>query len=213
MSPTAELADVVLPVTGAFEAEGLKVGFEVSQEAESMVQLRAPLVPPVGEARSDIEIIFDLATRLGLGEHFFDGDVDAGWARQLEPSGVTLRQLRDDPVGVRLPLETRHRKYAVVGGDGVPAGFDTETGRIELYVEGFLDVGQPPVPVFTEPMLSPRSRPDLAGEFPLVLTCAKALHFCETQHRQIASLRRHAPDPEVELHPDTAAGRGIAEGE
>ena len=213
MSPTAEQADIVLPVTGAFEAEGLKVGFEISQEAESLVQLRAPLVAPVGEARSDIEIIFDLATRLGLGEQFFDGDVDAGWAHQLEPSGLTLRQLRDDPAGVRLPLETRHRKYAVAGDDGVPAGFDTETGRIELYVEGFLDVGQPPVPTFTEPALSPRSRPDLADEFPLVLTCAKSLYFCETQHRQIASLRRHAPDPEVELHPDTAAGRGIAAGD
>ncbi len=42
---------------------------------------------------------------------------------------------------------------------------------------------------------------------------AKALQFCETQHRQVASLRRHVPDPEVELHPDTATGRGIAEGD
>ena len=79
-------------------------------------------------------------------------------------------------------------------------------------MEGFLDIGQPPVPTFTEPALSPRSRPDLADEFPLVLTCTKALHFCETQHRQIANLRRHVPDPQVELHPDTAAARGIAEG-
>lgn len=213
MSPTGEQADIVLPVTGAFEAEGVQIGFEVSQEAQSLVQLRAPLVPPVGEARSDVEVIFDLATRLGLGEHFFGGDVDAGWAFQLEPSGVTLQQLRDHPAGIRLPLETRHRKYAVVGDDGVPAGFDTPTGRIELYAEGLLDVDQPPVPTFTEPGLSPRSRPDLADEFPLVLTCAKVLHFCETQHRQVASLRRHAPDPEVELHPHTAAERGIAEGD
>jgi Molydopterin dinucleotide binding domain len=78
---------------------------------------------------------------------------------------------------------------------------------------GFLDVDQSPVPTFTEPALSPRSRPDLADEFPLVLTCAKSLYFCETQHRQVASLRRHVPDPEVELHPDTAAERRIAEGE
>jgi anaerobic selenocysteine-containing dehydrogenase len=213
MTPTAEQADIVLPVTGAFEAEGLMVGFEISQEAQSLVQLRAPLVPPVGEARSDIEVIFDLANRLGLGEHFFDGSVDAGWAHQLAPSGVTLQRLRADPAGVRLPLRTRHRKYASAGDDGVPAGFATPTGRIELYVEGFLDIGQPPVPTFVEPALSPRSRPDLAEEFPLVLTCTKALHFCETQHRQVASLRRHVPDPLMELHPDTAAGRGIAEGD
>jgi anaerobic selenocysteine-containing dehydrogenase len=212
MSPTAEQADIVLPVTGAFEAEGLKIGFEISQEAQSLVQLRAPLVPPVGEARPDIEIIFDLATRLGLGQHFFDGSVDAGWAHQLAPSGVTLEQLRADPAGVRVPLETRHRKYATAGPNRVPTGFATPTGRIELYAERFLDVGQPPVPTFTEPALSPRSRPDLVEEFPLVLTCTKALHFCETQHRQVASLRRHVPDPQVELHPETAAVRGIEEG-
>jgi anaerobic selenocysteine-containing dehydrogenase len=212
MSPTAEQADIVLPVTSAFEAEGLQIGFEVSQEAQSLVQLRAPLVPALGEARADIEIIFDLATRLGLDEHFFAGEVEAGWEHQLRPSGITLRQLREDPAGVRLPLETRHAKYAAAA-DGRPAGFATPTGRIELYAESFLDVGQPPVPTFTEPALSPRSRPDLADEFPLVLTCTKDLHFCETQHRQIASLRRRAPDPEVELHPDTADARGIANGD
>lgn len=213
MSPTAEQADIVLPVTGAFEAEGLKIGFEVSQEAESLVQLRPPLVPPVGEARSDIEIVFDLATRLGLGRHFFDGDVDAGWAHQLAPSGVTLEQLRQERAGVRVPLETRHRKHELTGEDGLPAGFDTPTGRIELYAEAFLDVGQPAVPTFVEPQLSPRSRPDLAPAYPLVLTCAKALQFCETQFRQVASLRRHAPEPEVELHPDAASARGVAEGD
>jgi anaerobic selenocysteine-containing dehydrogenase len=213
MSPTAEQADIVLPVTGPFEAEGLKIGFEISQEAQSLVQLRAPLVPPVGEARSDVDIIFDLATRLELDEQFFGGDKDAGWEFQLAPSDVTLEQLRANPTGVRLPLKTRYQKYAATGDDGRPAGFPTPTGRIELYVEAFLDIGQSPLPAFTEPALSPRSRPDLADEFPLVLTCNKSLHFCETQHRQIASLRRHVPDPQVELHPDTAAGRGISEGD
>ncbi|HUR22689.1 MAG TPA: molybdopterin-dependent oxidoreductase [Acidimicrobiales bacterium] len=213
MTPTAEQADLVLPVTGAFEAEGLKVGFEVSQEAQSLVQLRSPLVAPVGEARPDIEVIFDLATRLGLGEHFFGGSVDAGWERHLEPSGVTLQQLRDQPAGVRLALETSHRKYTAVDDAGVPVGFDTPTGRIELYVERFLEIGQPPVPTFTEPAFSRRSRPDLADTFPLVLTCAKSLHFCETQHHQVAALRRHVPDPQVELHPSAAAGRGITEGD
>jgi len=213
MNPTAEQADIVLPVTGAFEAEGLMIGFEISQEAQSFVQLRAPLMPPRGEARSDIQIIFDLAVRLGLGEHFFAGSVDAGWEHQLAPSGVTLQQLRDDPGGVRLPLVTLHRKYAVPGDNGRPAGFDTPTGCIELFVENFAEIGQPPVPTFTEPALSPRSRPDLADKFPLVLTGSKSLHYCESQHRQVAGLRRHVPDPQVEVHPDTAAALGVAEGD
>jgi anaerobic selenocysteine-containing dehydrogenase len=212
MNPTAEQADVVLPVTSAFEAEALRIGFDVSQEAESLVQLRRPVARPRGEARSDLRIIFDLATRMGLGEHFFDGDLDAAWAYQLAPSGVTLEQLRAHPGGVRVPLATRYRKYAETH-DGAPSGFDTPSRKIELYSEELADHGYAPLPGFEEPSMSPDSRPDLAERFPLILTCAKSLHFCETQHRNVARLRGRAPDPEVEIHPETAARRGIAKGD
>ena len=212
LSPTAEQADIVLPVTNPFEAEGLKVGFEISERAQSLVQLRRPVSPPRGEARSDIQIIFALATRLGLGEHFWDGDVDAGWRHQLAPSGVTLEQLRAEPAGVSVPLTTRYQKFAELDGDR-PQGFRTATGRIELFSEELADHGYPPLPEFVEPATSPVARPDLAQRFPLVLTCAKSLWFCETQHRNVASLRKSMPDPPVELHPDTAAARGIAAGD
>jgi len=212
MNPTAELADIVLPVTSAWEAEGLAVGFGVSQDAASLIQLRRPVAPRRGEARSDLEIIFALAKRLGLGEHFFDGDLEAGLRHVLEPTGVTLEQLREQPEGVRLPLVTRHRKFARQE-DGGAAGFRTPTGRIELYSEAFAAIGQSALPVYEEPSISPISRPDLIDEYPLVLTSAKSLHFCETQHRQIARLRSRVPDPEVDIHPDAAAARGIGKGD
>lgn len=206
MTPTAELADIVLPVTTPFESEALKIGFEYSQEAQSLVQLRRPLVAPVGEARSDLRIVFDLATRLGLGEHFWDGDIDAAYRHQLEPSGITLEELRAHPEGVRVPLTTKHRKY-------VDAGFATPSGKVELYSATLAEHGYPPLPTYDEPQTSPRSRPDLADRYPLVLSCAKSLFFCETQHRQVAALRKSQKDPQVELHPDTAAARGIAAGD
>ena len=126
MTPTAEIADIVLPVTTPFEAEALKVGFEYSQEAQSLVQLRQPLVEPRGETRSDLQIVFELATRLGLGEHFWDGDVEAAHRHQLAPSGLTLEELRAHPEGIRVPLTTRHRKYA-------ETGFATPSGKVEIY--------------------------------------------------------------------------------
>jgi len=212
MSPTAEQADIVLPVTSAFEAEALRIGFEINQDAQSLVQLRSPLVAPAGEARSDLRIIFALATRLGLGEQFFNGDVEAAFRHQLAPSGVTLEQLRAEPAGIRVPLSTRHRKYAELNGD-VPRGFRTRSRKIELYSEALARCGYPPLPEFAEPRISPRSRPDLAERFPLILTCAKSLWFCETQHRNVASLRGPAPDPQVEIHPETAGARGIAAGD
>jgi anaerobic selenocysteine-containing dehydrogenase len=213
MSPTAEQADIVLPAASAFETEALKIGFEVSAEAQSLVQLRTPLVPPRGESRSDLSIIFELATRLGLGEHFWDGDTEAAFRYQLAPSGVTLEQLRAAPAGVRVPLTTRHRKYAEPDEHGDPRGFRTPSRKVELYSEVLLDHGYPPLPEFAEPRISPRSRPDLAERFPLILTCAKSLWFCETQHRNVASLRASVPDPQVELHPDTARARGIGAGD
>lgn len=212
MNPTAELADIVLPVTSAFESEGLKIGFEVSQEAQSLVQLRQRVVEPQGEARSDIEIVFDLANHLGLGAHFWDGDVDAGYRYQLEPSGVSLDTLRQNPRGVRVPLQTRHRKFAEQR-NGIAQGFDTPTRKIELYSETLLAHGYPPLPAYEEPLISPLSRPELTQRYPLILTCAKNTLFCETQQRALPSLRRHAPDPEVELHPAVAAERGISPGD
>jgi anaerobic selenocysteine-containing dehydrogenase len=212
MNPTAEMADIVLPVASPFETEGLKIGFNVSQEAQSLVQLRQPLVAARGEARADIQIVFALATRLGLGRHFWDGDVDAAYRHQLQPSGIALERLRAEPAGVRVPLETRHRKFAEISG-GIARGFATPSRKIELYSETLLDHGYPPLPEFREPPMSPRSRPDLAARYPLVLTCAKSTWFCESQHRALPSLRRRAPDPEVELHPAAAHARGIRAGD
>lgn len=205
-SPTADLADIVLPVAGPFETEALRVGFEVSQRAQAHVQLRRPAAAPRGEARSDLQIVFALADRLGLGEHFWDGDIDAAWGHQLAPSGVTVDALRAEPRGISLDLHTAHRTHE----DG---GFRTPTGLVELHSQALAEHGYPALPTFVEPPLSPRSRPDLAPEFPLVLTCAKSLRYCESQHRQIAELRRAAPDPQVEVHPDTAAARGISAGD
>ena len=213
MTPTAELADVVLPVASAFEREALKIGFEISTEAQSLIQFRQAVVPPPGEARSDTEIVFDLAGRLGLAAEFWNGDIDSAYRHQLAPSGVALEALRARPEGVRVPLEVRHAKHAEPDAHGNPAGFATPSRRIELYSETFLDHGYAPLPDFVEPAIGPEKRPDLALRFPLVLTCAKPSLFCQSQHHALPSLRKRARDPKVDLHPDAARARQIAEGD
>ncbi len=212
MNPTAELADIVLPVASAFEREALKIGFEVSQDAQAWVQLRQRMVEPQGESRSDTQIVFELAKRLGLGAHFWNGDIEAAYRQQLGPSGVSLETLREQPSGVRTGQQTRYRKFAEPV-NGVPRGFNTPTRKIELYSETMLKHDYPPLPEYEEPLMGPLSRPDLAERYPLLLTCAKNTMFCESQHRALPSLRRQAPDPEVELHPAAAAERGIHAGD
>jgi anaerobic selenocysteine-containing dehydrogenase len=206
MTPTAELADVVLPAASCFEREALKIGFEISREAQEQIQLRQAVVTPPGEAMSDTDIVFGLAARLGLGSQFWDGDIDAAYRHQLAPTGVALEQLRAAPGGVRVPLRTRHHKYA-------ERGFATPSGRVELYSQTFLDHGYAPLPEFEEPKIGLAAPPDLAARFPLILTSAKSTLFCQSQHRALPSLRRRARDPEVDLHPEAAQARGIAGGD
>src|SRR6202035_5438437 len=101
MNPTAELADVVLPVASAFEREALKIGFEISEEAQSLIQLRPAVVPPPGEARPDTDIVFDLAARLGLAEQFWNGDIDAAYRHQSPRAASLWSSCVQRPVGCK----------------------------------------------------------------------------------------------------------------
>jgi anaerobic selenocysteine-containing dehydrogenase len=213
MTPTAELADIVLPVASSFERQALKIGFEVSPESQSHVQLRQAIVPPPGEARPDTNIVFDLARRLGLGAQFWNGDIDTAFRHQLAPTGVTLDELRANPRGVRVNLEVKHKKYAEFDDSSLQRGFATPSRKVELFSEVFLNHGYAPLPEFEEPPIGPVAQPDLLEHFPLVLTSAKPTLFCQTQHRALPSLRKHALDPKVELHPAAAQSRGIADGD
>jgi anaerobic selenocysteine-containing dehydrogenase len=213
MTPTAELADIVLPAAVSVERDALRIGFEINEDAQSLLQFRQKLVEPPGEARSDVDMVFDLAVRLGLGEYFWNGDVDAAYQYQLGPSGLTLEALRAAPGGLRVPLRTHHEKYTRPDKTGTPAGFATPTRKAEIYSELFLTHGYAPLPEFVEPAASPARSPPLAARFPLVLTSAKPGIFCDSQHRNIPRLRRRTPHPEVELHPEAAVSRGISAGD
>lgn len=200
LNPTAATADIVLPASSPWEIEALRLGFEISPEAQELVQLRQPIVPRQGDSRSDLWIMFQLGTRLGMGDLFFDGEVEAGWNHLLAPLGLDVETLRRHPEGVRVPLPHRHRKYR-------ETGFATETGRAELYSERLHRHGYDPVPRFVPPL-------GAADEaFPLTALSANVGWYCHSQHRGIAALRRKRPEPVAEIHPDTAAAFGIEDGD
>ena len=212
MNPTAAHADIVLPVSSAWEREGLCTDFLVDQEASAYAQLRPAVVEARGEARSDMWIAFALAERLGLGNLFWNGDRDAAYRHQLAPSGIALETLRDNPQGVRVALPVRRRKYAEPV-DGRSAGFDTPSRKVEIYAERLVDYGHAPLPDHVEPALGRNGGNDPSDAFPLVLTGGKSPHFLHSQNRNLASLRRHEPDPLVDINPETAAAHGVDAGD
>jgi anaerobic selenocysteine-containing dehydrogenase len=211
-NPTASYADLLLPAASCWESQAVWPSpppFALSDGTGTWAQYRPAVVPPVGEARPDLEIIFDLAGRLGLDEHFFAGDIEAAFNHQLAPSGLTVEQLRVHPVGVRAPGETRYRKYGETdAGTGQPRGFQTPSRRIEIYATSFVRAGYPPLPVVWEPPES-ASRVDADEEYPLALTFSRLVQFVDDEHRNIPRLRRQAREPFVEIHPVTAKSLGI----
>jgi anaerobic selenocysteine-containing dehydrogenase len=200
LNPSAQYADLVLPVASPWEREGLAAGFQLGERGSAWLQYRRPVLPPLGESRSDTDIVFDLATRLGLGAQFFGGDSRAGLRHLIAPSGVPLEELERRPEGFPLELATRYGRYR-------EDGFATPTRRLEVYSERLLAAGFAPVP---EPAPAPG-----AGNpaYPLRLTSAKSPYFCHSQHHAQPSLRRRMPEPVVELHPDLAGQHGIGEGD
>src|SRR5690625_6015103 len=108
-SPSARYADIFLPVNTPWEREGLRLGFEINQSAHERIQWRPPMVSPRGESRSDNQIVFDLACRLGMGDLFFNGKLEDAWNHQLEPLGITIELLRAQPDhSLRITTQLQH---------------------------------------------------------------------------------------------------------
>lgn len=215
-TPAARYADIFLPVNTPWEHEGIRFGFEINDDAASHVQLRPRMVAPRGQSRSDNEILFDLAGRLGMKEEFFAGSLEAGWNHMLEPLGLTVENLRSHPGGVKCEIDSRERKYSLPHHDGSSRirGFDTETGLVELYSEFLQRHGQPAVPTFLPPTEDEITRRNgTSRRFPLVLSSAKNGYYCHSQHRGLASLRKRAPDPIAEIGPGLARDRGVRDGD
>lgn len=197
LTPTAELADLVLPAAHWLEQDDV-----VNFHKLWCVLARRKLMQP-GEVRDDRAVILDLAHRLGLDQAFPWPDWDAYLAWLLEPSGLSFAEFADQGI---LLGQMRYRKYET-------EGFGTPSGRVELVSSIMEHCGRPSLPVYREPPLSPVSTPDTAMDYPLILmTGCKVLPFFHSEGRQIASLRKLRPRPLLAVHPETLAGLGIAPG-
>ena len=217
-TPSSRYADIFLPVNTPWEREGLRIGFEITQSAQEQVQWRPRMVSPRGEARSDNDIVFELACRLGMGDVFFDGQLERGWDYQLSPLGVTVSELRRHG-SMRFPLEHHDRKYArpvlmdhtYSAENPAVNGFDTETRRVELYSELLFRHGYDPLPSHPESM--PGFPGDGGEAYPFTLTSAKSGYYCHSQHRSVVSLRKRAPEPEAFINASVAQEKGIRAGD
>jgi anaerobic selenocysteine-containing dehydrogenase len=206
LTPTARLADIVLPVATWMERSSVQTFFQVSYDD---IHLQQKAVE-VDECRSDYRIINDLSKRLGIGDLMFK-DEEAICDAILEPSGMTFEEFRE--MGrVTVPYEYgKHEKSGFTN-----MGFQSlhPSKKVELYSRKLESLGFDPLPKYREPTESPVSTPDTAKEYPLILTTGrKEAVFRHTELRNIALLREIVPDFLVHINPKTAQDLGIGQGD
>jgi anaerobic selenocysteine-containing dehydrogenase len=201
MSDSAKLADLVLPACTSFERSELKF------YAEQYVIWTQPAIRPQWESRSDNEIICDLARRIAPEDSLLPKGHEACIDWILEPTKLTVEELRKYPAGfavkdVKMPPFRKYRKN----------GFSTPSRKMEFASTILKECGHDPLPKYEEPRLSPRSTPEVAQKFPLILTTGARLPmFVHSRTFRLDWTRSLRPDPMVDINPQDARDRSISQ--
>jgi thiosulfate reductase/polysulfide reductase chain A len=201
MTPSAQLADYVLPATTYLERPWLWAYSGIVGSERALPKT----VEGRYDRRDDYDIWRGLGIQLGQGPDWPWETLEHLYDYRLNPIGLTFRQFMDQGGFLNSPKE--YRRYE-------KTGFATSTGKIELYSKTLEALGYDPLPQYREPPESPYSRPDMLKEYPFILiTGGRHLPFYHSEHRQVLSMRKMHPDPIAQLHPDTAASLGIKDGD
>ena len=206
MTPTAmALADVFLPACTYAERDGIRVG-DGAQRGETINK-----VCQVGACKSDMQINLELGKRFNPEAWPWD-NVDEMFTDMLKPTDMSFEELQQVAPAYQ-PIEYYRYKTGKLRKDGQP-GFNTQTGRIELWSTFYHNAGLSPVPYFEEPTESPAATPDLYDEYPFVLTTgARNWFMFHSEHRQVPHLRAGRPWPLVQINPKAAERIGVHDGE
>ncbi len=198
LTPTAELADIVLPAATWLEMD--YIGDFWKRHGHILPRRKAI---SVGECRSDHEMLNDLGHRVGQEEYWWD-TFEGGLDYILKPMGITWQDFKKMDF---IRGDVKYQKYK-------EKGFSTPTGKFELYSTMLEKWGYDPLPQFREAPESPVSTPELYKDYPYILITGRRLPgFFHTENRQVPWLRELHRDPVVEIHPETAQKEGIEEGD
>ncbi|QWA22117.1 molybdopterin oxidoreductase family protein [Streptomyces osmaniensis] len=230
LSETAELADVVLPVTQWAEETG------TTTNLEGRVLLRRRAIAPPEGVRSDLEVMHELAARLSGeralekgfptdAEEVFEELRRASAGGPADYSGITYRRLAEEN-GVFWPCPAA-TGAADDAGDCEDASLDA--GPDDPAQDHDADAApHPGTPrLFLDRFATPDGRARFApvshraaaeepdDEYPVLLTTGRvvAQYQSGAQTRRVDELNTAAPGPFVELHPRLAARLGAADGD
>lgn len=201
-------ADIVLPATTMYEIQSYMT-------YGPTFRVREKVIEPIGEARNDFFIMAELAKRLGYG-HLYPQTEEDLLRYVLSNSGFSPEDVRSAGGTVHVAASMmQYKKWekGLLRPDG-KTGFDTPSGKFEITSTILAEHGYDPLPIYTEPLESPTSRPDLLREYPLIFNSgSRVTTDFRSQHHGIPSLLVERPEPTVSINTTDARPRGINNGD
>ena len=202
MTPTAAVADIVLPKTTTLEEEEV----DVSQTGV-YVTYTAPASTRIGEVRCDMEIAAGLIARMrdrgALTAELLP------WKDQAELNRFLIGDAEIDQAALR---KDGFVEFPYQLGNFPAQFFKTPSGKIELYSSTLANLGLDPLPDHVRPLYE-RAKPASSADFPLVLqTGQREKTYHHSRFREQGWARKVSPDPTIRIHPVTAAKLGLADG-
>jgi anaerobic selenocysteine-containing dehydrogenase len=197
---TADYADVLLPATTQLEHEDVHRAY-----GHTYVMYNARSIEPLGEALPNTEIFRRIAARMGLTDPALRDSDEELMRQAVRNMPFTFDELRERAY-IRLDLPSPHLPFQ--RGTRVP----TASGRIEIASAKAESRGVGLLPEYVPPHESEERSPELARRYPLALISPPAHAFLNSTFVNVASLRRAAGKPTLEIHADDAQGRGITNG-
>ncbi|WP_235578369.1 molybdopterin-dependent oxidoreductase [Pseudorhodoferax sp. Leaf267] len=189
---TADYADFILPATTQLEHWDIHGTY-----GHTDVMLNRPAIAPLGQARPNTQIFRDLARRMGLPDASFADD-DEALCRMAFGARVDFgRLLRDG--------------FAPLAIDDAPfahGGFPTPSGRCEFFSARLAAQGLDGLPQH----LPNHEAIGSSALYPLAMISPPARNFLNSSFVNVTSLRAIEGEQLLEIHPDDAAARGIADG-
>ncbi len=206
-SPTAHLADYILPMTTHLESNAI-----AEYSGLNLIAARVRALEPRGEAREEAEPVLEVLKRMGYEDRMPLKTYQELLDHRLEPLGMTFEQFAQTGIVVGDDAPQKY-KTGKLRRDG-KSGFNTASGKIEFLSSTLASNGYDPLPEFKEPPLSPNSTADKAKDYPLVLISGtRSIEYYSTLGIEIPRLRRRRPWPVLEMAPETADELGLVEGE
>ena len=205
LTDTADYADIVLPATTQLEHDDIHKSY-----GHLYVLANNAAIKPVGESLPNIEVFRRLAARMGFEDACFR-DSDDAVARQAIGSGrrnlagVDWDRLKEKG-WQRLALPEKFAPFA-------EGNFATPSGKCELYSESLAKQGVDPLPFYNPPAELPSSNPELAKKYPLNFLSPPRRNFLNSSFANLPRFRDDDRPPELELHAQDAAARGIRDGD